>query len=282
MAHEPLESLEDHWAITAVGHDSVQRADRLRFKRFTDQATGDQTDLSFTVNPEDVPLLERVALAYELIAIEGLDALCRPSSKNQHLRDRTRAAASRVLDFQWCLPMPSKMPDRVYFVLQISAMALCGDRWSDLLRWYKEYMELPIPPSIAEERWDQRVLYKLFDCWVRIFRKNSWQDLNQIPQIIAELRNEQKTLERALFHSDSEAQNRMIALRLAALYNWAKSTETLATYMVQGEPSDQLGNLEKHFELGIQAAMASGDRQLEMSLRWLYATSHTLLKDSPW
>ena len=125
------------------------------------------------------------------------------------------------------------------------------------------------------------MLYKLFDCWVRIFRKDSRQDVNHIPLIIAELRNEQKTLERDLFRSHSEAQNRTFALRLAVLYNWAKSTETLTTYLVQGEPSDPLGNLEKHFELGIQAAMASGDRQLEMSLRWLYATSHTLLNDSP-
>ena len=147
MAHEPLEALEDHWAITAVGHDSIQRADILRFKRFTDQATGNQNDLSFTVNPEDVPLLARVALAYELIAIEGLDALSRPSSDNQHLKDRTRAAASRVLDFRWCLPVLPKMPDRLYFVLQLSAIALCGDRWSDLLRWYKEHVDLLIPPA---------------------------------------------------------------------------------------------------------------------------------------
>lgn len=282
MAHAPLETLKDHWAITAVGHDSIERADRLCFKRSNDQATSNQIDFSFTASPEDVPLLERVALAYELIAIEGLDALSHPSSKNQHLKDQTRAAASRALDFQWGLPLPSEISDRLYFVLQLSAMAVCGDRWSDLLRWYKEHVDLPIPPSDREVRWDHRMFYKLFDCWVSIFRKDSWQDLNHILQIIAELRNEQKTFESDLFHSDSESKKQTIALRLAALYHWAKCTETLATYMVQGEPSDPLGNLDKHFKSSIDAARASGDIQLEMILRWLYATSHILVKDSPW
>ncbi|MYA42510.1 MAG: DEAD/DEAH box helicase, partial [Gemmatimonadetes bacterium] len=66
------------------------------------------------------------------------------------------------------------------------------------------------------------------------------------------------------------------------LYNWAKATETLARYMLQGEPGDPFGMLDKHFEAGIKAAAASGDAQHEVVLRWLHATARIMVTNSLW
>ena len=86
---------------------------------------------------------------------------------------------------------------------------------------------------MADVPWDRRLLYRLFDCWVRLFRKEGWEDLDRIRKIIAGLRNDQNSHEERRLQNGSEAVDRAIALRLAALYHWAKATETLALYTLQ-------------------------------------------------
>ena len=114
------------------------------------------------------------------------------------------------------------------------------------------------------------------------FRKKGWDDLDRIREIIAGLRDDQKTHEEHRLRNDSKAVDRAMALRLAALYNWAKATETLAIYTIQGEPSEPLGVLDKHFEAGIKAAAASGDAQHEIILRWLHASARIMVTNSLW
>jgi hypothetical protein len=63
------------------------------------------------------------------------------------------------------------------------------------------------------------------------------------------------------------------ALRLIALYHWAKATELLAVYMLQGQPVGIEAELDKHYEAGRRAASASQDAALEVILRWLHATA---------
>jgi hypothetical protein len=73
-----------------------------------------------------------------------------------------------------------------------------------------------------------------------------------------------------------------MALRLIAFYNWAKATELLAKYMLQGEPSGINALLDKHFEAATDAAAAGGDAQLEVLMRWLHATSRQMVAGSLW
>ena len=282
LSSTALSALNDHWAIAAIGPDKLGRAEKLVHQRLVQRAVGKQIKFSFTESAEDEPFLERVALAYELAAIEGIDELSRPTGENRLLRDQAIAASFRTFDIRRDLPVPLKTLDRLFFVLQLSATAYCGDRWSDLRRWYREHGEASRAPSVADAEWDHRLLYRLFDCWVRLFRKQGWDDLDRIREIIAGLRNDQDVHEERRLNNGSDALDRAIALRLAALYNWAKGTETLAGYMLQGEPGDPFGTLDKHFEAGIRAAAASGDAQHEMLLRWLHATARIMVTNSLW
>ena len=52
--------------------------------------------------------------------------------------------------------------------------------------------------------------------------------------------------------------------------------------MLQGEPGDPFGVLDKHFESGIKAAAASGDAQHKVILRWLHATARIMVTNSFW
>ena len=278
-----LKALDEHWAVVAIGAGNLKRVQDLANQRLAQTAVGEQISFSFADAAEDDDaLLQRATLAFELAAIEGLDELSRPSGNDQHLRDQTVAAAFRAFDLRRLLPVPEEPIDRLSFVLQLSAIAYCGDRWSDLRRWYQERSAAIAALSVAEASWDRRLLYKLFECWVRLFRKDGWDDLDRVREIIAGLRSDQAEHERRCLQNGSDAADRAIALRLAALYNWAKATETLATYMLQGEPGSPFGTLDKHFEAGIQAAAASGDAQHEMILRWLHATARIMVTNSLW
>lgn len=277
-----LDELSGHWAVAAIGEDELIRVENLVHEKLAYRAVGEQISFSFAESLDDEPLLERVALAFELAAIEGLDELTRPAGDNRALRDQAVAASYRAFEIRRLLSVPLETEERLFFVLRLSAVAYCGDRWSDLRRWFREQRDALKVPSVADEPWDRRLLYRLFDCWIRLFRKEGWHDLDSIGGIIAGLRNDQKVHEENRLQNGSEAVDRAIALRLAALYNWAKATETLATYMSQGEPGNPIGVLDKHFEAGIKAAAASGDAQHEVILRWLHATGRIMVTNSLW
>lgn len=282
LSETALEALKEHWAVAAIGVDELERANTIIHQRFVRQAAGKkQIGLGLAENSGEEAFLERIALAFELAAIEGLEELSRPTGENCHLPDQAVAASSRTFDIRRLLPVPKETHDRLFFVLQLSAMAYCGDRWSELRRWYREQGEALKTPSVVGAEWDHRLLYRLFDCWTLLFRNQSRGDLDRIREIVAGLRNDQNNNEARCLQNGSEAMDRMIALRLAALYNWAKGTESLATYMLQMEQDDPFGTLHKHFEAGINAATASGDARFELTLRWLHATAHIMVKDTP-
>ena len=277
-----FEALGSHWAIAAIGSRSLSHAVNLMNERLAEKAVGQQIAFAFSQEQGDIELLDRVALAYELAAIEGLDELSRPDGGNDALRNQAAAASSRAFDIRRLSAVPQTTHDRLFFVLQLSALAYCGDRWADLRRWYRENGEALTAPSVAAAPWDQRLLYRLFHCWVRLFRKDGWDDLDRIRETIAGLRDDQKTMEQQRLQNDSQVEDRAIALRLTALYHWAKGTELLAHYMLQGQPAEPFGQIDKHFEAGIKAATASSDAQHEVILRWLHAAARIMITNSLW
>ena len=277
-----LQALQSHWALSAIGNDEQTRASELVRERLVKRAVGRQIDFTFEERKSDEDLLDRIALAYEMAAIEGLDALSRSTGGDDALREQAEAASYYAFDIRRLAEIPLGMEERIFHMLQLSALAYCGDRWSDLKRWFEENKSVIKVPSVANVPWDKRVLYRLFDCWIRLFRKDGWDDLDRIREIIAGLREDQRSHETASLDNGSFAEDRAAALRLISLYHWAKATEVLAEYMLQGQAQTIFGEIDKHFESAIKAAIASGDSQHEVILRWLHATSRIMVTNSLW
>lgn len=277
-----LEQIDSQWAVAAI--DNVQKdhgfklADALLVKK----AIGQQMEIEVVQSEKDKELLRRLAMAYEIAAIEGLNAFINPTLDEKELYKQCVAGAWRAFEYKRLFDLPDNENERIFFILHLSALAYCGDRWSDLRRWYNENdKEIPIP-LVSNIRWDQRLLYRIFECWVCLFRKKSWKDLDRISEIIIDLRKDQEAYESNVLNNGSNAMDRAMALRLISLYNWAKSTELLSIYMLQGEPIGIMSLLDKHFESGRDSAAASGDVQLEILLQWLHAASRQMVEGSIW
>jgi hypothetical protein len=190
-----------------------------------------------STDEDDPEYIERLAVAYELAAIEGLDALLHPANHEhaQALRSQAQAGAHRAFGLRRVMNVPQDTEERLFHVLHLSGLAYCGDRWTDLRRWFEENASSTIVPSVAGASWDKRLLFRLFDCWLRLLRKNRWDDLDQISEVILGLRQDQKQFEKELLADIPGPQAQSLALRLVSLYHWAKATERLAVYMLQGE-----------------------------------------------
>lgn len=279
---EDLQLIDNHWAVLAVGAQERDRGLEFANARLVGKAVGRQVRLSFEERASDKELLSRLAMAYEMAAIEGLSAFLSLATADDMRRKQCIAGAWRCFELRRLFDVPEATEHRIFHVLHLSALAYCGDRWSDIRRWYTENATGIAEPSTADEPWHNRLLFRLFDCWVRLFRKKGWDDLDRIRETIAGLREDQLQYERSSLESGSNAHDRAMALRLIALYNWAKATELLAKYVLQGEPRGINALLDKHFEAATDAALVGGDAQLEVLMRWLHATARQMVSGSLW
>ena len=217
-----------------------------------------------------------------MAAIEGLEELSRPSGENMELRDQATAASFRVFDIRRLLPVPARTHDRLFFVLQLSAVAYCGDRWSDLRRWYKENEEALKPPSVAGTPWDRRLLYRLFHCWVRLFRKRGWDDLTGSERSLRDYAGIKNSSRKVVSRTARPQRTGRSPCGSRHSITGQRATEIVARYMLQGQPPNPFGSLDKHFDGAIRAATASGDAQHELILRWMHAAARIMVANSLW
>ncbi len=284
ITEDALKRVDEHWAVKAVGDARVARALEVAKVRVVRSAVGHQMRIAFDDAVTDDELVERVAMAYEIAAIEGLDETLHPSGDEARapLRGQVQAGAFRAYALGRTLPIPSGHEERVFHVLHLAALAYCGDQWIDLRRWLRDNERAIKPPSVADANWDRRVLYRLFDCWVRLLRKQGWDDLDAIREIIAGLRKDQDVYESEYLAGQDDSVAQATALRLVSLYHWAKATELLAVYTLQGQPPGIEAELDMHFEGAQKAASTAEDAVLEVILRWQHAASRRMVSGSLW
>jgi hypothetical protein len=73
-----------------------------------------------------------------------------------------------------------------------------------------------------------------------------------------------------------------MAYRLIALYHWARATELLSKYMLQGQPPGIAEELDLHFDRAIEATTAARDMAFEVLLRWLHTAGRRMVAGSLW
>jgi len=282
VTDQSLMELRSHWAVAAIGEPHLDTAAEAARFRFVSRALGDSVRLAG--RDVDDELLERIATAYELAAAEGIQDLLHPRSDEESKlsSQRTMSGAHEAFEFRRVLPEPAEIELRVFHVLHTGALAYTGDRWTELRQWLADNQSLATIPDAAAEPWDRGVLLLLFDCWVRLFRKNGWKDLSEIAGIIGSLREQQRTHEARYLDSPRDVPRPVAAMRLVALYHWAKATEVIATYMLQGQPGNIATLLDAQFEAAQHAAEMAADAPMTVLMRWLHVASRRMVLASVW
>jgi len=280
LNNNDLELLDLHWAVGSFSPEIRNTIAEIANEMMVEKSVGEQMNIELKFSDENMKNIKGLANAYELAAIEGIDAYI--SGSNDKLRRQCIAGAWRAFELYRLSDIPHELEEKIYFILHLSAMAYCGERWSDLSRWYTDHIEQIVLVDITDTMsWDKRVLICLYNCWCNLFNKKNWKDLTSIQSYIIQLRDEQNIYEKdALI--DDDMSSRAIALRLVSLYNWAKCTELLSLYATQGEPTDIKTQLDKHFEAAIESAVLGCDVRLEMLLRWLYGAAQQMVDTSIW
>ncbi len=283
-----LDAIQSHWVIALIDDEDRKRAFELAAKRLANCAAGCEFGFEFQDSEasdkrkKENRLLSKVALAHEIAAIEGLDTLCLPDSGDDPSSKQSAAASYNLFDIKRLTGIPKDTDERIFHVLKLSALACCGGREADLWQWFEENPSAIEIPSVADESWDRRLFYRLFDCWIRLLSKKGSDDLERVREIVASLRKEQSLYEEAYLAKKSSSGTQTMALRLVYFYHWARATEIIAEYRLQGQPRTAFAEIDKNFESGIKAARFSGDREHEMNLLWLNAAGRVMITYSSW
>jgi hypothetical protein len=274
--------LQHHWAVEAVSEDDRNRAVEL----IKEYAFRQKVGLPMALGKNDEELLDRMALAYEMAGLEGLGTSA-SSNKGDGFREQTKAIGY-AFDIRCMIRVPEDTEKRILHVLQLSALAWIGSCQLDLRDWFvRNRSAVAIPPVTNSTPWDQRVLYRLFECWVSLFRNGIHPECQRLRKNILELRAEQREYEKTYLEDSPAQKRRANALRLIALYQWSKATELLIDWGTAEKKSAEFalsatpgfaawGDINKHFEASVEAA-AMGDIQYEMVLHQLHAAAFMLV-----
>jgi hypothetical protein len=138
VTKDSLKRVDAHWAVQAVGESQQKYGLELANQLLVDKALGSQIHFQFEYQDTDEDLLARLAMAYEMAAIEGLGAFMNPASDAQEQREQCAAGAYRAFELRRLFPLPDIDEQKVLHILHLSALAYCGDRWSDLRRWFND------------------------------------------------------------------------------------------------------------------------------------------------
>jgi replicative superfamily II helicase len=279
-----FELLAEHWAIVALGNDRVQRALTAASRLYVERNVGNYVHGSLVDGAAD-ELIHRTATAYEIVAAEGMEDLFRVHRGNLGQRAAmAQAATHRAFELRRALPLEVADPrSLIYQVLQLGSFAYVSDRWAEFRAWLRDRGVTPEIIPQRDEDWDGHILYTLSNVWIRLLRKDGWSDLTTVGELVVSLRESQAEREETyLLDADQDGTVKPKAWRLIALYHWARASELIAEYMMQGTPVGIQAELDFHFERAIQASQSALDAPTEVTLKWLHLLSSRMVAGSLW
>lgn len=109
----------------------------------------------------------------------------------------------------------------------MACLGLLGDRGADVRRLL-EGVTLPADLPDAES-WGERVAATVFEIWLRLLRKQGWEDLDGVQASVARLRAEQRAGESPFLAEAERKKDARPAWDLMSQYHLAKAAEILGT-----------------------------------------------------
>lgn len=189
---------------------------------------------------------------------------------------------ANYLDVALLLPIPKQINEKINWILKLISFGYLGEDWQKIRNFLIDNENL-VNFDSQDNAWVEKLYVQLYKAIFYIVRKKSWKDLSYAQNIISELRNEQKKLEKELFESIKDnSEKKAIAFDLASLYHLAKAIELIALYQNAGKPNDIQEQLDFHFESAQKYCVKSNNIELNLLLQYLHPTFKKMVSNSIW
>lgn len=260
---------EGAWLRTAVGEERLHFASTEASRRRLANAFGSK-------NSEDDDLaLQFVVNALELQLFDALE--------DEERADELRDVAAETFQNARTLALPEGKIAAAEQLVWLGCVAVLGDRSADFQRIVKE-RQLPALPLDSPD-WGVRVWSSVLDVWLRLLRKQGWDDLDAVQERVVAIRRAQREVEPS-FLKEAEARGDVRpAWELMVHYHLAKAAELLGTYLGQGSVDghfDIRQQLEAQFDRAIEAAARGRLIERETTSRLLARVARVMVDNSIW
>lgn len=256
------------WIINALGRDKVRQADAESGRRRLSQALG-------LVCREEVSndRLHFISNALVLRVIDLLDADDRAALS---------IASSEAFQLARVLPIPEEPIAAAEALLRLGCLGVLGDRGADVRRLLGE--RFPDLPTEADE-WSTRVWSTILDVWLRLLRKDGWDDLDAVQKGVADIRAAQSNLEPAFLQRTEQRGDARPAWQLVSDYHLARAAEILGEYTSRGSVEGRFDiqqQLDAQFDRALAAASEGQLMEREMLVRLLAPAARALASNTIW
>lgn len=203
-----------HWMIESLG----EMRDKALHEATRAQVLSELASLPHDI---DFVLIERVAQTMETVV---MDLLLSPSTEKEQLHTLRQCAAEAYRLYR-VLPEQKTTLGEAELRLRQSALAVLGDLGADAARNLRERQWPHLELESAD--WRTRTLSTIIDIWLRLIRKQGWDDRDAILERIARLRQAQAVFESSYLKNVEGHGAKAAALELMVLYHLAKAAEIL-------------------------------------------------------
>ena len=259
----------ESWIVESLGVERVRRATTEAGRRRLRDALG----IKGTGRADD-DHLRFVTNALELRVAVLLD---------DGSPDELRSAAAEAFQIARVLPHEGTPTEAAQSLVRLGCLGVLGDRGADVKRLLVAN-GLPVLPLDAED-WGQRVWSTILEVWLRLLRKQGWDDLDAVQARVANLRASQRDHEPEFLEEAEQRQDAAPAWDLMTTYHLAKAAEILGAYLSQGTVDgryDIREQLEAQFDRAVAAAAAGRLMERETFVYLLARTARTLIENSIW
>jgi len=258
----------DSWITASIGAERLQAAQEEATRRRLGSVLGVPMDSSLADDD----------LRFVISALELRVAMLLDHDDGDELRE----AAAQAFQLARALLPASPAHGEVAEVLRVACLGVLGDRGADVRRLLAD-VQLPAPAPA--ENWGLQVEHTIQDVWLRLLRKQGWDDLDGVQSAVARLRARQHDGEATFLAEAERNRDARPAWELMSQYHLAKAAEILGIYLTQGSVDgrfDVRQQIEAQFDRAVATAARGQLMEHEMRARLLARTAHTLIDNSIW
>lgn len=168
--------------------------------------------------------------------------------------------------------------ERLLDLLMLCVDGLLSGRNAELVMLLQQRNDLDsILTASPDLSWDEQLAHRTMTAFIRLCRKgDGWSDVRHAADEIQSLRQLQSAQA-----SDLGAEPSYVA-RVLTLFNLARVVDLAAQFLIQGEPSDPVVQIERHWGQARRILEAAPDTELSFLNDALYAGTLSLVRGSVW